>query len=173
MLSNNAPYDVFKHFWHHIPQPSHRNVCDFIFFSPFLFGGTICGWTLRDLLSICLASGQNKTIRKECQHVWHFHLFVGRGNWLEGKVEIQAKERGERTVQIVYYYWRNRVKMQSSQWRLSVTVCGLTANLAFNICLRFKFPGFTHFYDCSDTGSFLIFSSRELHIANTHLYITS
>lgn len=72
-----------------------------------------------DLLSICLASGRNETIRKECQSVWYFHLFAGQGNWLEGKAVIKTRNTAKCGVQTVYYYKRNCLEMQSSWWHIS------------------------------------------------------
>lgn len=45
----------------------------------------------------------------------------------------------------------------------SVIACGLTTNLAFSICLHFKFPEFADFYDCSDMKELQFFSYKELH----------
>ena len=104
----------------------------------FLFGGTICGATQPDLLSICLASGQLKLNREEGMSVCMTFPFVRRSGKLTGRQKAGMQKRcrvcGE---QPVCYYHRNA--KQPLVVCLSVEACGLPANLAFNTCLHFRF----------------------------------
>lgn len=160
----------FKHFCRHIPQPSHRNVCDFIWCFFFLF------WR-NNLRSDSVRSAfhlPGKWVKRnhtERTSVCMTFPFVCRSGKQTGgqSWNTHKKWQGKCCVQSVLLLQKRcwNVKLLLSYF--FVIACEEPDNLAFNVCLHFKFPEFSDSCDLSDMRDLLVFSSWELHGLQTLL----